>query len=541
MGSAFRLLTILLVGCLAAKLGYLYRHAKNASEIPSSPPAFGCPKLDEAAALGRFRRLITFPTVSNVSAPDHVANPQAFHDLLAALEESYPRVWQQLNVEAVGSGGLSRLITWAGSDPALPPILFVSHLDVVPVTPGTEDEWTHPPWSGALAGGFVWGRGSLDTKFSAAALLEAAEGALAAGWAPERTIMLAFGHDEEVGGALGAGAIAQLLRSRGVELEVVVDEGGVVLMDGLRPFSSGPVALVGTAEKGYVNLEVVVRSPGGHSAMPPIDGSSVASQLGRLLTALALLPAPSRLAAPVTDMLGALAPAAPAWMRLLLANCEQERSWLVNRLLAFAFRRLLSGETAAMVGDSLALTMLQSGVAYNVLPQEARLNFNVRLLPGSSPEAMLAHLRSAAGWAGVDAEVTAVKGMGWSASNVTSAQGPHFRALRRVIQETWRQEGKPPVLVVPFLLTGATDSRHYAALSRGGVLRFVPFGVNKAAGELGLLHATNERVRAQHFAAAVCAYTRAFQLMAGPPAPVAAGDAGVGVAGAAGAAGEGSA
>ncbi len=135
---------------------------------------------------------------------------------------------------------------------------------------------------------------------------------------------------------------------------------------------------------------------------------------------------------------------------------------------------------------------------------------------------------------------------------VTSAEGPHFQALKRAIQETWQLPeynyvgaagcvelsgclcrvlvlllslpAPPPPraqtapAVVPFLTTGGTDSKHYAPLSRSGVLRFVPYLINKTAGDLGRVHGTNERVERAHFLRAVCTYSRIMQLMAGPTA-----------------------
>ncbi|GFR46954.1 hypothetical protein Agub_g8604, partial [Astrephomene gubernaculifera] len=134
-------------------------------------------------------------------------------------------------------------------------------------------------------------------------------------------------------------------------------------------------------------------------------------------------------------------------------------------------------------------------------------------LPGSSPHSLAARVRRLAGWAGVAAEVRLDEGAMWPGSRVTSPRGRPFRLLRQAIQETWRKEGEPDVPVVPFMLSGATDSKHYANLTYGGVvLRFVPYGMNKTAGELGLIHGTNERIRASYFARAVCTYGRVFEL-----------------------------
>ena len=150
----------------------------------------------------------------------------------------------------------SLLFRWPGSDPGLAPILLMGHLDVVPVEPGTEARWTHPPFSGAVDGAFVWGRGALDDKVSVLGLAEATELLLREGFAPRRTVYLAFGHDEEIGGNHGAAAIARTLGERGVRLAFTLDEGMGIVQRGLVPGLDGDVALVGIAEKGYVSLEL---------------------------------------------------------------------------------------------------------------------------------------------------------------------------------------------------------------------------------------------------------------------------------------------
>lgn len=172
----------------------------------------------------------------------------------------------QLRRETVGVHSL--LYTWQGSNPALNPILLVGHLDVVPVEPGTEGKWQQDPFGGRIADGLIWGRGAIDNKSAVVGTLEAVEMLVAEGFQPARTIYLAYGHDEEVGGAGGAREIAARLKSRGVTLEMVLDEGGVI-SDGILPGISGPVALVGIAEKGFVTIELSASGPGGHASLPP--------------------------------------------------------------------------------------------------------------------------------------------------------------------------------------------------------------------------------------------------------------------------------
>ena len=218
---------------------------------------------------------------------------EAFLGLHALLERSFPRVHASLRREVVNEYSL--LYTWPGTDPSQKPILLTDHFDVVPVVEETLGEWEHPPFDGAIADGFVWGRGSLDDKSGVLSILEAVEGLLAEGFAPRRTIYLAFGHDEEVGGDEGAGATAALLRERGIELEFTLDEGGAVVSDAV-PGIERPVALIGIAEKGYVNLRVTARAPGGHSSMPP--RSTAIGRLARAIQRIEEHPLPARVAGP---------------------------------------------------------------------------------------------------------------------------------------------------------------------------------------------------------------------------------------------------
>ncbi|HEU5260007.1 MAG TPA: M20/M25/M40 family metallo-hydrolase [Gemmatimonadales bacterium] len=162
----------------------------------------------------------------------------------------------------------SLLYTWRGSDPSLKPILLTGDLDVVPVEPGTEAKWQEEPFGGRIADGFIWGRGAIDNKSAIVGTLEAVEMLLGEGFRPVRTVYLAYGHDDEVGGMGGAREIAALLKSRGVGLEMVLDEGGVI-GEGILPGISAPVALVGIAEKGFVSIELSARTAGRHSSLPP--------------------------------------------------------------------------------------------------------------------------------------------------------------------------------------------------------------------------------------------------------------------------------
>jgi carboxypeptidase PM20D1 len=225
--------------------------------------------VDQRLVAEHLGQAIQIQTIShaNLEANDRSAyqRVQAFVAMQRALQATYPRLHRTLHSEVVSD--FSLLYTWTGSEPELPPFLMMAHMDVVPIEPGSESAWTLPPFSGVISDGFVWGRGALDYKCGVVGMMEAIEWLIRNGYKPRRTVYLAIGHDEELGGMCGARRVARLLESRGVRLESVLDEGGA-LVDGILPGVERPVALIGVAEKGYLSLELSVEVQGGHSAIP---------------------------------------------------------------------------------------------------------------------------------------------------------------------------------------------------------------------------------------------------------------------------------
>ncbi|MBM3790664.1 MAG: M20/M25/M40 family metallo-hydrolase [Acidobacteria bacterium] len=168
--------------------------------------------VDVLKAAEELSRALRFRTISYENR-DRIDRAEllALHGYLA---EAFPAVHKTLEREEVNE--LSLLYTWRGSDPELRPALLSAHLDVVPVEEGTEQNWVHPPYSGAVADGFVWGRGAIDDKGSVITILHAVESLVSEGFHPRRTLYLAFGHDEEIGGYEGAKSIATWCRMQGM-------------------------------------------------------------------------------------------------------------------------------------------------------------------------------------------------------------------------------------------------------------------------------------------------------------------------------------
>lgn len=233
--------------------------------------------IDNARAAQHLSEAIRIPTVSHQDPAQN--DPAQWEALHAWLANAYPAAARAMTRTVVAERTL--VWQWQGSDPGLAPIILMAHQDVVPVAEGTEKDWRHPPFSGEIAEGAVWGRGSIDDKGSLIAIFEALDALAAHGFAPKRTIYVVSGQDEEAGGT-GAVAAAQWLKARGVMALFTIDEGEVVLSD--YPAAKGPVALIGVAEKGYATLRVTARAVGGHSSIPPKETGVIT--LARALIAI---------------------------------------------------------------------------------------------------------------------------------------------------------------------------------------------------------------------------------------------------------------
>ena len=420
---------------------------------------------DVAAALAA---AIRFQTVSNQDPARFDAGQ--FAGLQAFLAQRYPRVHQTLTREVVNDYSL--LYTWSGRGPGKP-IVLLAHLDVVPIDGDTAVAWTQSPFSGAIADGYVWGRGALDDKSSALAILEAVEHLLASGFQPQRTVYLAFGHDEEVSGRRGAAVLSARLRERGVAADFVLDEGGSIL-DGLIPGVRQPVASVGMGEKGYVTVELSATGPGGHSSMPPLH-----TPIGVLSAAIERLEdtqMPAHVGVAMNEAFAFLAPELPFGERVVFANL-----WLFGPLIGHEMAQ--RPQTNAIIRTTTAPTIFDGGIKENVLPASARAVVNFRILPGDTVAAVVDHIHHA-----IDDPAVAVRVLG-EANDPTPLSDPTAAAFTRLagaIRSTF-----PGTLVMPFVTLGATDARYYIGIS-DNVYRFVPLRMR--AEDLSRVHGTNERI-----------------------------------------------
>lgn len=453
------------------------------------------PDLDGQGAAERLSRAIQCKTIN---CADHSLTDYApFDQLHALIRASYPHVMAAGTMEVLGQRSL--LITLPGSDPGLRPCLFMSHQDVVPVVEGTEEDWTYPAFSGAIAQGYIWGRGTLDIKNQVFGCLEAAEYLLSHGQSFRRTVYLAFGDDEETLN-LGAKTIAEALQSRGVQLEFVLDEGSCTIESGDAYGAPGTyIAPVELMEKGYADLELTVRSPGGHSSRP-FGGTS----LGRISQAIARIvehPFPVRLT-PV--MAGAFRAIAPYVTEEPLKTLVQDVDQNADAIARYCY------ETRALfpfVTTTIAPTVIRgSSAACNVMPQDMSAVVNFRIAEGETAEQVLSHVRQAVADERVelrflqanDPSATA-RSDGYGYARLVETMGRYFR----------------DVVFLPSLTAGATDAHCYEIIC-DTCLRYSPFMASPEDAARGV-HGTDERISVRAYTQGIRALIRLMEHTAVQP------------------------
>jgi len=436
--------------------------------------------------LDRFRQLLRIPTISRLEPTD--TDWAAFDLFVGTLPELYPALHGALSREVVA--GHSLLYRWAGRSSDQPTVLM-AHYDVV----AADDEgWAHPPFAAEVTGtgsaAVVHGRGTLDDKGALVAILEAVEDLVGEGFQPAHDLYLSFGADEEIAG-VGAQRIVELLATRGVRPALVLDEGGAVVEPGLVRGVDRRLAVIGVTEKGITSLALVVEQPGGHASTPP--RLTAPARLARAITRLTASPFPARLSPAVRAFITAIAPHASGPERLLFQNVRYTGP-VIARLFA-----ALSDETRAMVSTTAAVTQLRGSDGANVLAERASALVNIRIAVGSSVADAVRHVRRAVRDDAVRLEVLHPS----EPSPVSPSSGPAWDALTAALLAV-----HPDVVPTPYTMLGASDSRHFTAIS-DNVYRFTPFEI-LAAGR-ATLHARNEQLRVDSWLDGIAVYRNLVQ------------------------------
>lgn len=402
------------------------------------------------AAVAKLQALIRIPTVSS-REPDLV-DTQAFDDFLVELARQFPLVHEHLELTRISTHGL--LFRWPGASDARP-VVLMAHLDVVPV----EGEWTHPPFSGAIVDGQIWGRGTLDDKGQLVAVCEAVESLLADGVTPAQDVWLSFGCDEEVSGVAAQEAVAELARL-GVRPWFVLDEGGAVASEAF-PGVGAPIGVVGVTEKGVTSFELTVTGRGGHASTPARWGPT--ARIARAITRIERSPMPASIPEPTVELFRRMAPHAPLPLRALMSGAERIKPLLTRALLA------AGPEPASMVRTSFAVTTLSGSPALNVIAATAKAGVNVRIMVGDTVAGVQEHLRRT-----IKDDQVEIRVIEEQEPSPISPRDDAFALIESTIAELF-----PDAVPAPYVMMAATDARHFTEICER-VYRFAPFRMTKA-------------------------------------------------------------
>ncbi len=442
--------------------------------------------MTDCEKLSVFSKILEFRTVS--AQPGSSFEMAPFLQLHDYLQEAFPAVHKNFQREAVNKGSL--LYIMPGSNPSLKPIMLTAHLDVVPAEEG--EKWPHHPFRGIIENGRVWGRGSVDYKIGVSGMLQACEDILNEGFQPDRSILLAFGHDEETGGMNGAAEIVRLLRERNIQLSSVLDEGGYIYS---LPWLREDVAVIGLAEKGYLTLRLTAGGEQGHASVPGIR--TAAGALGECLSSLEKNQMSVRLSEPVKRMF-------KATKHLLNDSLREEFVSLSLSEMTNIIEKWPIGN--AFIRTTTATTMLHGSSRENILPAEVTALVNFRPVPGDHSKDIVKHVKEIAFPFSVEVEFEDVRKV-FEPSSEASTETDDYRSIREAVEEIW-----PGLAVAPGIFPAATDSRHYGQIA-DNVYRFVPAHLGESG--LSVLHSEGESVSVEDYLNAVEFYTLYIKKMCG--------------------------
>ncbi|CAD5125921.1 DgyrCDS14104 [Dimorphilus gyrociliatus] len=380
--------------------------------------------------------------------------------------------------------------------------MLTAHMDVVPIAE-SENEWIAPPFSGEIIDGFIYSRGTIDDKNMVMAILEAVSFALESGFEFERTLYLAFGHDEEVGGFTGAKRIGELLGKRGVELEYLLDEGTFIIDDVVPKYlldspvaislkikkislliaNNNPICRISVAEKGIVTLNLSVTTEGGHSSMPPRENSIVI--LSQAIERLHNQLQPNLFGSgPERQFVEHLAPYLPFYARVIAANL-----WLFRPLVAYAFGRKPS--TDSICRTTTAVTKFKSGIKDNVVSPKAEACVNHRIHPADSVKDVLDRDIRIIG----DSRIKTTVKVSLDPSPVSPSDETAFgyHAIAESLNQVFSDI---KLITAPSTMVANTDTRHYWHLTHN-IYRFSPSKMKMA--DLKRFHGVNERIGVKNY------------------------------------------
>ena len=416
--------------------------------------------------VSKLAQLIKIPTVSYEEKEK--IDFSKFQEYIEKVKELYPLVFEKCEFTQTKEYALKFKLKGESSEK---PTVLMAHYDVVPVTDG----WEHDPFLGEVVNGYLYGRGTLDTKCTMACALSALQKALEKGYVPKNDLYLCFGSNEEVFGDSQV-KIVEEFKKEGIKPALVFDEGGGVMSKAF-PGVSKDVAFLGVVEKGMANIKLSIDGNGGHSSTPKRNGPSV--KLAKALIKLEKHPMKAKYTRTLKEQLNKMGQNASFGLKLLLANM-----WLFKGLVKKLFC-MISSDGNALFRTTFAFTILKGGNQTNISPNHVEAWVNVRIAPYNNIDEVLKHIKKVIKDDSIKIEAFNVN----KQYKECDFNSEGYKIIKDCTIETYND-----TVVSPFIMLGGTDGRHYNEIS-DCVIRFSPMKVTNE--DRKGIHGLNEKIKVE--------------------------------------------
>ncbi|MGL5937878.1 MAG: M20/M25/M40 family metallo-hydrolase [Phocaeicola sp.] len=458
---------------------------KEAPEIPTI--SYQLPTIDTLQAVQNLSKAIQIPTHS--IAGKFKDDSQSFLEFHTFLKESYPAIHQIAKRFIINKYSL--VFKFEGSNKALQPGLFLAHQDVVPAP--DPESWDYPPFSGAVEGGYIYGRGALDMKSTLIALMEAMESMLVRGVKLERDLYFCFGHDEEVPTTEGASKIVEWMQEQQITPAFIIDEGGI-MVDGAPINAKHRFALIGTSEKGYMDISITQSSPGGHGSIPSYP--TTVAKLAESILKIENKPMKSVLTPALRQTATMAAPYLPFKYKFVCAN--------IGTMFPLAKSSLKRNSlTNALTATTVTPTILWASETANVAPPEAKALLNIRIIDGYTREDVRKHIQKVVG-----KEVKVTYSGGTDPIPMSAIDNEYYKSLTDAILSV-----SPQTVNVTYPFIANTDSRYFYPICKN-IYRFTPLLLT--IDDQYRYHSINERCSIDNLAFAIHFFISCLERMGMP-------------------------
>lgn len=469
----FKIIFLTTLAIFVSLLAVMFIRAIKLHPLPTEDvSAIKVPSVDAQKASNNLSQAVQFKTIATLDG--NKENEESFIGFHKFLRETYSDVFSKLEVKEFKPFGL--LLKWQGKNSELKPIMLMAHQDVLPADERSLNNWTHPPFSGAIDKGMIYGRGTVSDKNVLIGILESTSALIKEGFEPERTIYILFGDNKEVGGSTAA-AVANYFKENNIKLDSVIDKSAGIFIDGYKQLP--PIARIGVAEKGKLDVELSTTSEEWNKIVPPNE--TVSGIIGNAVARLEANQLPIHFEGFQRTLTDDLSRHMPFYDRFWMANLWVSGSTIKRE---FAARP----PVGVVYRTTTAVTSINSEKSKNGLFLEAKAHVHFRIIPGETVESVMEHVKKSID----DPRIKIVKGENFNPTPVSSFDNKPYRAIARSIKAVFPE--KEPI-VGPGVALEHNDSRYFTDISEN-LYRFSCVLITRADAES--IYGVNEKISVEN-------------------------------------------